>query len=88
MSLKDKNSVEKLATLAYELIDRVSETGDALTTPDLTRQIFGITEDRIPHLLKMEEFDAMCNAVDFLVAEGSITFNTEDGTLTRGTRND
>ena len=86
MSLKDKNNIEKLAILAYEMIDQVSETGDALTTPELTRRIFGVTEERIPHLLKMEEFNAMCDAVDFLVSEGSITFNAEDGTLTRGSR--
>ena len=88
MNLKNKNNVEKLATVAYEIIDQVSETGAALTTPDLTRRIFDIEETRIPLLLKMDEFDAMCNAVDFLVQEGSITFNTEDGTLVRGQRRD
>ena len=88
MNLKNKNNVKELATVAYEMIDQVSETGAALTTPDLTRRIFGIEETRVPLLLKMDEFDAMCNAVDFLVQEGSVTFNTEDGTLTRGKQRD
>ena len=67
--------------LANEIVSRLSNSSDEdiVSPPTLTRDIFGVTETAIPVLLKTDEFSCVCEAVDFLVESGRVTFNCETG---------
>ncbi len=69
--------------LADEIMNRVAGAlSDPVTNPpDLTRAIFGVEAETVPELLKLEEFDLVCKAVDFLIEEGRIVFDAAEGEL-------
>tara|TARA_B100000686_G_scaffold292982_1_gene322063 strand:- start:247 stop:492 length:246 start_codon:yes stop_codon:yes gene_type:complete len=78
-----KLSTERLATLVFEKVDRAYEDNERVDVPTLTREIFDLTEEFIPNLVNTPEFTAVCSAVDFLVKEDSVWFDTRDGTVHR-----
>jgi len=69
--------------LADEIMNRViGVVSDSVTNPpDLTRAIFGVEAATIPELLECEEFDLVCKAVDLLIEQERIFFDTEEGEL-------
>ena len=75
-------STDTLATLVFEKIDRATEDAEFIDAPALTRDIFEM-EGTVGELLTTREFGAVCGALDFLIDEGSIAFNTDDGNLSR-----
>jgi hypothetical protein len=74
---------EKMATLIFEKVDRAYEDAQRIDIHDLTREIFCMTEVFIPNLANTPEFNSVCNAVDFLIEENSVWFDTRDGTVHR-----
>ena len=74
---------EVLATLIFEKVDRAYEDNARIDVPALTNEIFGLTDGLNPNLIKTPEFNAICNAIDFLIEEGSVWFDTRDGTVHR-----
>jgi len=74
---------EELATLIFEKVDRAYEDAQRIDVPTLTREIFGLAEQSVPSLVKTSEFNAVCNAIDFLIEEDSVWFDTRDGTVHR-----
>ena len=74
---------EKMATLIFELVDRAYEDAQRIDIHDLTREIFGMTDTFIHHLARTPEFNSVQNAVDFLIEEDSVWFDTRDGTVHR-----
>ena len=77
------DNTEELATLIFEKVDRAYEDAKSIDVPALTREIFGLAEGFVPNLVKLPEFNAVCMAVDFLIEEGSVWFDTRDGTVHR-----
>jgi len=69
--------------LASEIVERIrkSEGGERNNAPALTRDIFEPDADNFPALLKTEEFDKVCLAVDLLIDEGCVVFDGSDGTI-------
>lgn len=74
---------ESLAVLIFEKVDRAFEDAAFIDAPLLCRELFDVSEDRVPYLAKMPEFNAVCNAIDFLIEEDSIWFDSRDGSLHR-----
>ena len=77
------DNIEELAALVFEKVDRAYEDSAFIDPPTITRELFGLKEEFIPNLVKTPEFEAVCNAVDFLIKEDSIWFDTRDGSLHR-----
>lgn len=77
------DGTEDLATFVFEKVDRAYEDSKRIDVPALTREIFGLTETHAPNLTKTDEFVAVCSAIDFLIEEGSVWFDTRDGTVHR-----
>ena len=74
---------EKMTTFIFEKVERAYEDAQRIDIHDLTRDIFGMTNTFIPNLANTPEFNSVCNAVDFLIEEGSVWFDTRDGTVHR-----
>ena len=74
---------EELATLIFEKVDRAYEDAAFIDAIMLTREIFDLAEGLNPNLVRTPEFNAVCNAVDFLIEEDSIWLDTRDGHLRR-----
>ena len=74
---------ERLAVLIFEKVDRAYEDANRVDIPGLTRDIFSLKEQFTANITKMPEFNAVCNAIDFLIEEGSVWFDTRDGTVHR-----
>ena len=69
--------------LAEEIISRIeTDEAEIITAPNLTRAIFDIEEESLPKLVRLEEFDRVCSAVDLLIDEGRVNFNAESGAIT------
>ena len=63
--------------LAEEIVKRLeaSANPDRNNPPDLTRDIFEVEVFRMKEMLELNEFDLVCQAVDYLIDEGKITFD-------------
>jgi len=70
--------------LAREVLAHVSDDEES-TTPKICCEIFDIDVDHnnVQELLKTEEFNKTCLAVDYLIEEGLVSFNGETGILSR-----
>ena len=82
MDLTHTNNRQELIIAVFERVDRASEDAEFVDTPQLTRDIFEM-EGTIKELLGTPQFNAVCEAVVFLIEEGSVSFNSDDGHLTR-----
>ena len=74
---------EELATIIFEKVDRAYEDAAFIDAPMLTRDIFDFAEGFEPDIQKTQEFNAVCNAIDFLIEEASVWFDTRDGHIHR-----
>ena len=74
---------EKLATLIFEKVDRAYEDAAFIDPLILTRDIFELDEGSHPVATHKAEFNAVCNAIDFLIEEGSVWFDSRDGHVRR-----
>ena len=74
---------EELATIIFEKVDRAYEDAAFIDAPNLTRDIFEFSKDFPVVQHAKSEFNAVCNAIDFLIEEGSIWFDDRDGSLHR-----
>ena len=72
---------EALSTLIFEKVDRAYEDNARIDVPTLTNEIFGLSDGLNPNLIKTPEFNAVCNAIDFLIEEDIVWFDTRDGTV-------
>ena len=82
MDLTHTNNRQALITEVYEKVDRAFEDAQFIDVPQLTRTIFDI-EGTVSEMINTPEFNAVCGAVDFLINEGSVFFDSDDGGLTR-----
>ena len=66
-----------------EIIKKLQdESGDSRNNaPDLTRDLYEIDVEGIEDMLKLDEFDLVCKAVDKLIADGIVTFNPTSGDI-------
>jgi len=74
---------EELAVLIFEKVDRAYEDAAFIDALILTRDIFELDEGSLPVTTHKAEFNAVCNAIDFLIEEGSVWFDTRDGHVYR-----
>jgi|ETNvirenome_6_85_1030632.scaffolds.fasta_scaffold103353_2 ribonuclease HI len=74
---------EALATLIFEKVDRAYEDAAFIDALILTRDIFELDEGSFPATNHQAEFNAVCNAIDFLIEEGSVWFDTRNGHVVR-----
>ncbi|MAK20565.1 MAG: hypothetical protein CMA05_04550 [Euryarchaeota archaeon] len=73
---------ERLATLIFEKVERAYfNDAQRIDVPTLTNEIFGLSDGLNPNLIKTPEFNAVCNAIDFLIEEDIVWFDTRDGTV-------
>lgn len=80
--LLHQDSTQELATIIFEKVDRAFEDGQFIAVPQLTREVFQVI-GTVQELMPTREWNAICEAVDFLIEEGSVAFNSEDGHITR-----
>lgn len=82
MDLTHTNNRQELITEIYEKVDRAFEDSAFIDIPQITRDIFEM-EGTVKELLGTPQFNAVCEAVDFLIDEGSIYFDASNGHLVR-----
>ena len=82
MDLTHTNNRQELITEIYEKVDRAFEDSAFIDVPQVTRDIFEM-EGTVKELLGTPQFNAVCEAVDFLIDEGSIYFDASNGHLVR-----
>ena len=82
MDLTHTDNRQALITAVFERVDRAYEDAEFIAVPQITRSIFEV-EGTVQELVGTPEFNAVCEAVDFLIDEGSVAFNSDDGHLTR-----
>ena len=82
MDLTHTNNRQELITEIYEKVDRAFEDSAFIDIPQLTRDLFEM-EGTVQELLGTPQFNAVCEAVDFLIDEGSIYFDPSNGHLVR-----
>jgi len=82
MKMHHSETIE-LATLIFEKVDRAYEDSQFIDALLLTQDIYGLDTKKVPNVSRTSEFYAVCNAIDFLIEEGSIWFDTRDGSLHR-----
>jgi len=82
MDLTHTNNRQELITEVYEKVDRAFEDSAFIDVPQVTRDIFEM-EGTVKELLGTPQFNAVCEAVDFLIDEGSIYFDASNGHLVR-----
>ena len=82
MDLTHTNNRQELITEIYEKVDRAFEDSAFIDIPQLTRDLFEM-EGTVQELLGTPQFNAVCEAVDFLIDEGSIYFDSSNGHLVR-----
>ena len=69
--------------LIEEIIKRLETSEDPShnNAPDLTRKIYEIDAPGLQDVLKFNEFDLVCAAIDNLINDGKIIFNPENGEI-------
>ena len=82
MDLTHTNNRQELITEIYEKVDRAFEDSAFIDIPQITRDLFEM-EGTVQELLGTTQFNAVCEAVDFLIEEGSIYFDSANGHLVR-----
>ena len=82
MDLTHTNNRQELITAIFELVDRAYEDAQFIDVPQITRDVFDVT-GTVQELVGTREFNAVCEGVDFLINEGSVAFNSDDGHITR-----
>ena len=82
MDLTHTNNRQELINAVYERVDRAYEDAEYVDVPQITRDLFDV-EGTVKELLGTPQFNAVCEAVDFLIDEGTVAFNTDDGQVTR-----
>jgi hypothetical protein len=83
LHLLHHDSVEDLAELVFGAVDRATDVGNPTDAPQITRDLFDVREREVSDLIKIPEFRAVCAAVDLLIEDGSVHFDTDDGSLHR-----
>jgi len=82
MDLTHTNNRQELITAIYEKVDRAFEDAAFIDIPQITRDVFEM-EGTVQELLGTPQFNAVCEAVDLLIDEGSIHFDASNGHLVR-----
>ena len=77
--MKDKPQYKDIAK---EIIKKLmSDDNSRNNAPDLTRDLYEIDVTDIKDMVKLDEFDLVCEAVDKLIADGTVTFNPSNGDI-------
>ena len=82
MDLTHTNNRQDLINAVFKRVDRAYEDAEFVDVPQITRDLFEM-EGTVQDLLGTPQFNAVCEAVDFLIDEGTVAFNVEDGHITR-----
>ncbi len=78
--MKDKFQPEDIIT---EIIKKLHDESNASrnNAPDLTRDIYEIDVTEIKDIIKLDEFDLVCKAVDKLIEDGKVIFDASNGDI-------
>ena len=70
------------ADIMKEIIKKLQDDNDdGNNAPDLVRDLYEIDVQHIDDLIKLDEFDLVCKAVDKLIEDGVVAFNQTNGEI-------